>query len=164
MFDFDRAIDAYRAMEPRRHRNPFADRALRDRLAAIGASRESRRGVRGRAAAWFAAIPRRALASGALSIAILFVGLSGTGVGAPGGDPNGAAADVSNLSATKSSEMVRTPPPAAFAPGGAPSEALDDSTGVWGAGRASSLFVVLGLAGVIGSLLTAEIVRRRRRG
>ena len=40
MPDLDRAFDAYRDAEPRRVRDPFSDRALRDSLAAVGAARE----------------------------------------------------------------------------------------------------------------------------
>jgi hypothetical protein len=163
MTDLDRAIDAYRAAEPRRGRDPFADRALRDRLAAVGASREGRRGVRGLVASWFAAVPGRLLASGTLSLALLLVGLSGATGGADGGAASGPAPEVSNMTAVKSSatDLGSLPPMAAF--DGESSAALE------GAGRTvegwsgATLLVALGVAGVIGSLLRAELVRRRRR-
>jgi hypothetical protein len=163
MPDLDRAIDAYRAAEPRRSRDPFADRALRDRLAAVGASREGRRGVRGLVASWFAAVPGRALASGTLSLALLFVGLSGVTGGAAGGAASGPAPEVSNMAAVKSSATDLSPLPPVAAPGGESSEALEGTGHTIEGWSDATLLVALGVAGVIGSLLSAELVRRRRR-
>lgn len=163
MPDLDRAIDAYRAAEPRRSRDPFADRALRDRLAAVGASREGRRGVRGLVVSWFAAVPGRALASGTISLALLLIGLSGVTGGAGVGAASGPAPEVSNMAAVEGSatDLSQLPPVAEL--GVESSEARE---GAWRAVEGwsdATLLVALGVAGLIGSLLSAELVRRRRR-
>ena len=162
MSDIERAIDAYRDAEPRRSRDPFADRALRDRLASIGASREARRGLRGWIVSWLSAVPGRAMVSATLSLALVGYGLSGIAVDVAGGPPNGTLTELGDMSAVKSADMVQGSLPTVTVPGGGPTQpipATESAVAEWGG---ATLLVGIGLVGVIGSLIRAEFVRRRR--
>lgn len=72
----ERALEAYRSLEPRRRRDPFSDRALAVEISRI--AEERRRDAAGgwwpATRRWFAAAPRGALATAALSL-VLLVGI-----------------------------------------------------------------------------------------
>lgn len=72
-------LSAYRASEPRRARDPFANPALRSEIAQIAESRARRAssGWRYTLFGWTAAAPRGALAGVALSAALLLGGVAG---------------------------------------------------------------------------------------
>jgi len=72
-------LSAYRASEPRRARDPFANPALRSEIARIAAARAQRAasGWRSVLFGWASAAPRGALAGAALSAALLLGGVAG---------------------------------------------------------------------------------------
>jgi hypothetical protein len=84
--------------------------------------------------------------------------------GTVGGAPNGAPFDASDNAAVKSSEMVQDPHAAATAPGVEPIEATPAGGGAAAGLNDATMLVVVGIAGLLGSLISAEYVRRRRRG
>ena len=71
-------LRVYGASEPRRTRDPFADRRLRAEISRIAAARADRAasGWRSAIASWLGAAPRGAIAGAALSVALLL----GTGL------------------------------------------------------------------------------------
>lgn len=72
-------LSAYRASEPRRARDPFANPALRSEIARIAEARAQRAASGWRSAlfGWVSAAPRGALAGAALSGALLLGGVAG---------------------------------------------------------------------------------------
>ena len=72
-------LSAYRAGEPRRARDPFANPALRSEIARIAEARAQRAasGWRSTLFGWLSAAPRGALAGAALSVALLLGGVAG---------------------------------------------------------------------------------------
>jgi len=72
-------LSAYRASEPRRVRDPFANPALRSEIARIAEARAQRAasGWRSVLFGWVSAAPRGALAGAALSAALLLGGVAG---------------------------------------------------------------------------------------
>ena len=72
-------LSAYRASEPRRARDPFANPALRSEIAQIAEARAQRaaNGWRSVLFGWVSAAPRGALAGAALSAALLLGGVAG---------------------------------------------------------------------------------------
>jgi len=72
-------LSAYRASEPRRTRNPFANPTVRSELARIAEARAQRAasGWRSVLFGWVGAAPRGALAGAALSVALLLGGVAG---------------------------------------------------------------------------------------
>lgn len=72
-------LSAYRAGEPRRARDPFANPALRSEIARIAEARAQRAASGWRSAlfGWLSAAPRGALAGAALSGALLLGGVAG---------------------------------------------------------------------------------------
>jgi hypothetical protein len=72
-------LSAYRASEPRRARDPFANPALRSEIARIAEARAQRAasGWRSVLFGWVSAAPRGALAGAALSGALLLGGVAG---------------------------------------------------------------------------------------
>jgi hypothetical protein len=72
-------LSAYRASEPRRTRNPFANPTVRSEIARIAEARAQRAasGWRSVLFGWVGAAPRGALAGAALSVALLLGGVAG---------------------------------------------------------------------------------------
>ena len=72
-------LSAYRASEPRRTRNPFANPTVRSEIARIAEARAQRAasGWRSVLFGWVSAAPRGALAGAALSAALLLGGVAG---------------------------------------------------------------------------------------
>jgi hypothetical protein len=72
-------LSAYRASEPRRARDPFANPAVRSEIARIAEARAQRAasGWRSVLFGWASAAPRGALAGAALSAALLLGGVAG---------------------------------------------------------------------------------------
>ena len=72
-------LSAYRAIEPRRTRNPFANPTVRSEIARIAEARAQRAasGWRSVLFGWVSAAPRGALAGAALSVALLLGGVAG---------------------------------------------------------------------------------------
>ena len=72
-------LSAYRASEPRRARDPFADPIVRNEIARIAEARAQRAasGWRSVVFGWVSAAPRGALAGAALSAALLLGGVAG---------------------------------------------------------------------------------------
>jgi hypothetical protein len=72
-------LSAYRASEPRRAGDPFANPALRSEIARIAEARAQRAASGWRSAlfGWVSAAPRGALAGAALSVALLLGGVAG---------------------------------------------------------------------------------------
>ncbi|MBJ7361052.1 MAG: hypothetical protein JHD27_05445 [Chloroflexi bacterium] len=72
-------LSAYRASEPRRTRNPFANPTVRSEIARIAEARAQRAasGWRSVLFGWVSAAPRGALAGAALSGALLLGGVAG---------------------------------------------------------------------------------------
>jgi len=72
-------LSAYRASEPRRTRNPFANPTVRSEIARIAEARAQRAesGWRSVLFGWVSAAPRGALAGAALSVALLLGGVAG---------------------------------------------------------------------------------------
>ena len=72
-------LSAYRASEPHRARDPFANPALRSEIARIAEARAQRAasGWRSVLFGWVSAAPRGALAGAALSAALLLGGVAG---------------------------------------------------------------------------------------
>jgi hypothetical protein len=72
-------LSAYRASEPRRTRNPFANPTVRSEIARIAEARAQRAasGWRSVLFGWVGAAPRGALAGAALSAALLLGGVAG---------------------------------------------------------------------------------------
>ena len=72
-------LNAYRASEPRRARDPFASPALRSEIERIAEARAQRAASGWRSAlfGWVSAAPRGALAGAALSAALLLGGVAG---------------------------------------------------------------------------------------
>jgi len=72
-------LSAYRASEPRRTRNPFANPTVRSEIARIAEARAQRAasGWRSTLFGWLSAAPRGALAGAALSAALLLGGVAG---------------------------------------------------------------------------------------
>ncbi len=72
-------LSAYRAGEPRRARDPFANPALRSEIARIAEARAQRAasGWRSALIGWVSAAPRGALAGAALSVTLLLGGVAG---------------------------------------------------------------------------------------
>jgi len=80
-------LSAYRASEPRRARDPFANPALRSEIARIAEARAQRAasGWRSVLFGWLSAAPRGALAGAALSVALLLGGVAGQLAGSTDG-------------------------------------------------------------------------------
>lgn len=76
-------LSAYRASEPKRDHDPFANPTVRAEIARIAKARAERAasGWRSRLFGWVSAAPRGALAGAALSVAILIGGAAGQLVG-----------------------------------------------------------------------------------
>ena len=72
-------LSAYRASEPRRARDPFTNPTVRSEIARIAEARAQRAasGWRSTLFGWVSAAPRGALASAALSAALLLGGVAG---------------------------------------------------------------------------------------
>ena len=72
-------LSAYRASEPRRARDPFANPALRSEIAQIAEARAQRAasGWRSVLFGWVSAAPRGALVGAALSVVLLLGGVAG---------------------------------------------------------------------------------------
>jgi len=72
-------LSAYRAREPRRARDPFANPTVRSEIARIAEARAQRAASGWRSAlfGWVSAAPRGALAGAALSVALLLGGVAG---------------------------------------------------------------------------------------
>ena len=72
-------LSAYRASEPRRTRNPFANPTVRSEIACIAEARAQRAasGWQSILFGWVSAAPRGALAGAALSAALLLGGVAG---------------------------------------------------------------------------------------
>ena len=81
------SLSAYRASEPRRARDPFANPALRSEIARIAEARAQRAasGWRSVLFGWLSAAPRGALAGAALSAALLLGGVAGQLAGSTDG-------------------------------------------------------------------------------
>jgi len=86
-------LSAYRASEPRRASDPFANPALRSEIARIAEARAQRAGSSWRSLlfGWVSAAPRGALAGAALSAALLLGGVANQ---LPGGTESAARLDV----------------------------------------------------------------------
>ena len=150
----EEALEAYRSLEPRRGRDPFSDRALAGEISRI--AEERRRDAAGgwwpAAVRWFGAAPRGALATAALSLALL-VGIGPLQLVSTGGSvarmEAGADALASNL-VPQATEMVT-----ANGEDPASDEASESEVAQLVSGAALLLLV--------GSLLVAIVSVRRRR-
>lgn len=147
-------LGAYRASEPRRRRDPFADPSLRSEIARIAEARARRAagGWRSALFGWMSAAPRGALAGAALSAALLAGGAASQLAGGAAGTARmEAGADALSSSDLPEASMAVTVNGGAGAP--LQSEALDVTIVVSGA----ALLVLTG------SLAVAFVTVRRRR-
>jgi hypothetical protein len=101
-------LSAYRASEPRRARDPFANPAVRSEIARIAEARAQRaaNGWRSILFGWVSAAPRGALAGAALSAALLLGGVASQFAGgAESAAPMEAGADPLASSLTPGASM-----------------------------------------------------------
>ncbi|MEY4388752.1 MAG: hypothetical protein RLZZ432_471 [Chloroflexota bacterium] len=150
-----RGVDALRAAEPRRSRDPFSDARVRARLLAIAAERADG-GAAARLRRWIVGVPRAATA-GALLSAALLLAAAGLPVGI---DADAALRAGTSAPAANSAESVAPVPASGSAetPVDLPVSAVGADEAV---GRAPLLLAgLIGLGASIGAALVA--VRRRR--
>jgi len=147
-------LSAYRASEPRRARDPFANPALRLEVARIAEARAQRAASGWRSAlfGWMSAAPRGALAGAALSAALLLGGVAGQLAGSTDG--------------TSRMEAGAVPLAASLAPGASidakadgASDGLLESETIDGGTIASGIALLL----MTGSLAVVFVSVRRRR-
>ncbi len=147
-------LSAYRASEPRRARDPFANPTVRVEIARIADARAQRAvsGWRSALFGWVSAAPRGALAGAALSAALLLGGVAG--------QISGGTASAARVEVGSDFLAASLPPEASMA---VKTDSVSDELQVPGALDGAAIVSGAALLLLAGSLAVVFVNVRRRR-